>query len=70
MADSGLLVGPRLNASGAGESRAGLLIRVGGGEARVWEWFNDVHANDRLIQVSSRLAALRFQLQPGAAPGS
>lgn len=51
------------------ESRAGLLIRAGGEEARIWEWFNDMGANNRLIQVSSRLAALRSQFQPGAAPG-
>ncbi len=51
------------------ESRAGLLIRVAGEEARMWEWFNDMGANNRLIQVSSRLAALRSQLQTGAAPG-
>jgi hypothetical protein len=51
------------------ESRAGLLIRAGGEEARIWEWFNDMGANNRLIQVSGRLAALRSQVQPGAAPG-
>lgn len=51
------------------ESRAGLLIRAGGEEARIWEWFNDMGANNRLIQVSSRLAALRSQVRPSAAPG-
>jgi hypothetical protein len=33
------------------------------------EWFNDMSANNRLIQVSSRLAALRTHVQPGAPPG-
>lgn len=51
------------------ESRASLLIRAGGEEATIWEWFNDMGANNRLIQVSSRLAALRSRFQPGGAPG-
>ena len=51
------------------ESRAGLLIRAGGEEARMWEWYNDMAANNRLVQVSTRLAALRSSVQPGAYPG-
>jgi hypothetical protein len=51
------------------ESRAGLQIRAGGEEATMWEWFNDMGVNNRLIQVSSRLAGLRSQVQPSAAPG-
>lgn len=50
------------------ESRSGLLIRAGGEEARMWEWYNDMAANNRIIQVSSRLAGLRTQVQPAAAP--
>jgi hypothetical protein len=51
------------------ESRAGLLIRAAGEEATVWEWFNDRHANNRLIQVAIRLEALRSRVPPGAPPG-
>lgn len=50
------------------ESRAGLLIRAGGHEARMWEWFNDMHANNRLFQIASRMAALRSHVQPAAPP--
>jgi hypothetical protein len=51
------------------ESRASLQIRAAGEEAMTWEWFNDMGVNNRLIQVSSRLAGLRSQVPPSAAPG-
>ncbi|HEX8362048.1 MAG TPA: hypothetical protein VF613_18160 [Longimicrobium sp.] len=37
------------------ESAAGLTIRVAGQEARIWEWYNEMGANDRLSRVFARL---------------
>ena len=37
------------------ESAAGLTIRVAGQEARIWEWYNEMGANDRLSRIFARL---------------
>lgn len=50
------------------ESSAGLTIRAGGGEARIWEWYNDMPANNRLSRIRDRMVELRNGLQPGSAP--
>ncbi|HEX8212356.1 MAG TPA: hypothetical protein VF584_19430 [Longimicrobium sp.] len=44
------------------ESAAGLTVRAAGHEARIWEWYNDMGANDRLSRVFARLRthAARF----------
>ncbi|HYH83292.1 MAG TPA: hypothetical protein VEX86_26095 [Longimicrobium sp.] len=37
------------------ESAAGLTIRAGGEEVRIWEWYNDMATNARLVRVLGRL---------------
>jgi hypothetical protein len=37
------------------ESRATLTLRTGGIESSIWEWYNDLAKNDRLVQVRSLL---------------
>ena len=48
------------------ESAAGLRIRAGGEEARIWEWFNDMGANQRLSRILGMLG--RFVSHSTAAP--
>jgi hypothetical protein len=40
------------------ESAAGLSIRAGGEEARIWEWYNEMGANARMSRVLARLRSL------------
>ena len=46
------------------ESRARLTITADGASAQVWEWYNDLAANDRLI----RVRALLDRWSDGGAP--
>jgi hypothetical protein len=46
------------------ESRAGLTIRCGGAEARIWEWYNDLGKHQRIARVRDALQALEMP-QPG-----
>ncbi len=48
------------------ESAAGLRIRAGGEEARIWEWFNDMGTNQRLSRILGMLG--RFVSHGTAAP--
>jgi hypothetical protein len=41
-----------------GESRATLTIRVGGEESSLWEFYNDMEDNGRLITIKKALEAL------------
>jgi len=40
------------------ESRAGLVIRCGAAEARIWEWYNDLGERKRIARVRDALWAL------------
>jgi hypothetical protein len=40
------------------ESRAGLTIRCGAAEARIWEWYNDLGKNRRIARVRDALWGL------------
>jgi len=40
------------------ESQATLVLRSGGAEASIWEWYNDLARNARLARVRSRLLEL------------
>lgn len=40
------------------ESRATLVLRAGGVEASIWEWYNDIVKNARLVRVRSLLLEL------------
>ncbi len=40
------------------ESRAGLTLRCGDAEARIWEWYNDLGRNQRIARVRDALQAL------------
>ncbi len=40
-----------------GETKAELTVAVGGTEASMWEWYNDMGANDRLAQIKGWLDA-------------
>jgi hypothetical protein len=42
------------------ESRAGLTIRCGGAEARIWEWYNDLDKHQRIARVRDALQALEM----------
>lgn len=46
------------------ESRAGLMIRCGGSEARIWEWYNDLGRNQRIARVRDALQALEAPQRP------
>lgn len=46
------------------ESRAGLTIRCGDAEARIWEWYNDLDKHQRIARVRDALQALASP-QPG-----
>lgn len=43
------------------ESRAGLTIRCGAAEARIWEWYNDLGKLQRIARVRDALLALETQ---------
>lgn len=47
------------------ESRAGLTIRCGAAEARIWEWYNDLGKLQRIARVRDALSALE---RPQSAP--
>ncbi|MFW5920674.1 MAG: hypothetical protein ACOCUS_02450 [Polyangiales bacterium] len=49
------------------EARATLTLRIDGARERVWEWANDLEANQRLILVENRLEALVRAARSGAA---
>jgi hypothetical protein len=40
------------------ESKASLTIRVGQRTSKLWEWFNDMTKNDRLIQIKSKMGEI------------
>lgn len=46
------------------ESRAGLTLRCGDAEARIWEWYNDLGRQQRIARVRDALQALETP-QPG-----
>ena len=37
------------------ESRATLTVSVGGRESRIWEWYNEMAKNARLIQIKTKM---------------
>jgi hypothetical protein len=45
------------------ESRATLKIRVGATEVAIWEWYNDLPKNDRMVQISSRMHSFGDKFQ-------
>lgn len=51
------------------ESAAGLRIQAGGEEARMWEWFNDMGANQRLARILGTLGRFVSQTPTAPAPG-
>lgn len=46
------------------ESRAGLVLRCGGAEAGIWEWYNDLGRHQRIARVRDALLELET-LPPG-----
>jgi len=46
------------------ESRAGLTIRCGGAEARIWEWYNDLGRLQRIARVRDALQVLEAPQDP------
>jgi len=40
------------------ESRANFTISVKGSSSRMWEWFNEMPGNNRLIQIKARMVKL------------
>ena len=40
------------------ESRANLTISVKGSRSKMWEWFNEMPGNNRLIQIKARMVKL------------
>ena len=46
------------------ESRAGLTIRCGDAEARIWEWYNDLGQLQRIARVRDALHALETPRGP------
>jgi hypothetical protein len=42
------------------ESRARLHIRAGAAQSTIWEWFNDLDANDRIVRVRERMKDLAW----------
>ncbi len=48
------------------ESRARLTIRVGPTKSEIWEWFNDLEKNDRIIRVRKKLKELAWGPEPEA----
>jgi hypothetical protein len=45
-------------APAADESKATLTISVGKQSSRVWEWFNDMKKNQRLIQIQTKMSEI------------
>jgi hypothetical protein len=45
------------------ESRATLKIRVGATEVAIWEWYNDLPKNDRIMQVRDQMRRLGDKFQ-------
>ncbi|MEW6357116.1 MAG: hypothetical protein AB1696_12375 [Planctomycetota bacterium] len=43
------------------ESRASLTIVVGEEKSTIWEWYNDMKANDRLIRIREKMTAIAWQ---------
>ena len=50
------------------ESRATLTISLKGGVSRVWEWYNEMPANDRLIRIKAWLEGQLADGPPDAPP--
>jgi hypothetical protein len=50
------------------ESRATLTIRVGDTKISIWEWYNDLAKNGRLIRIRDRMLELGKQARLGDAP--
>ena len=50
------------------ESRAGLRLRAGGEEVRMWDWFNEMRTNQRLSRILGMLG--RYAAQAPAAPAA
>ncbi len=46
------------------ESRASLIIRCGGAESRIWEWYNDLGRLQRIALVRDALQALETPQRP------
>ena len=42
------------------EGRASLRIQVGPASSEIWEWYNDMKANDRLIQIRETMQQLAW----------
>ena len=40
------------------ESRANITISVNGSSSRMWEWFNEMPGNNRLIRIKARMVKL------------
>lgn len=40
------------------ESRARLMIRIGTERSEIWEWYNDLSENQRIVQVRDRIRRL------------
>ncbi|MBV9468849.1 MAG: hypothetical protein JO316_21650 [Abitibacteriaceae bacterium] len=40
------------------ESRATLTINVGGQSSRLWEWFNELEQNSRLVKIKEKMEEL------------
>ena len=47
------------------ESRASLTIQVNGRSTLLWEWFNDLSANDRLIRISNLMKEIAWKKSSG-----
>jgi hypothetical protein len=43
------------------ESRAILWIEAGGSSSQIWEWYNDMVGNDRLIRIRERMKELAWK---------
>jgi hypothetical protein len=50
------------------ESRATLTVRCGAAESSIWEWYNDLSKNQRLIQVRDLLLQLGEAIPGGGVP--
>lgn len=50
------------------ESRATLTVRVANEEVPIWEWYNDLEKNARLVRIRDRMVAMGEQVRPDAAP--
>lgn len=43
------------------ESRARLTIQIGGQSTTIWEWYNDLSANDRMVRVREKMKDLAWK---------